>query len=49
MHVLMASDMVTDVAYPERVGGRTHYSSSAMTLSGTHNQAHVATSETQRN
>ena len=48
MRVLIALDMVTNVAYPDRVGGRTHYSSSAMTSSGTRNQAHVATSGTQR-
>ena len=46
MSVLIALDMVTDVAYPDRVGGRTHYSSSDTTLSGTCNQAHVATSGT---
>ena len=47
--VLIALDMVTDAAYPDQVGSLTHYSSSATTLSGTRNQAHVATSGTQLN
>ena len=42
VRVLIALNMVTDVAYPDRVGGHTHYSS-AMTSSGTRNQAHIPT------